>query len=329
VDKTFVARYAISYVQSLPNNVFQLDGNVFDDSMAGYSALDATIGDLVFDESVWFGDTHRWKITAIILAETRHLICQVVYDDTPPDPDKPEPEPQLCQGVICRPTPRYRLSTPPTLTYTKISEALQTRIRGIDNLYIIDNIQGGGPTPGPGQYIHRQTLPTTEWHVHHNLNQQHVSVTVIDESNSRILELDTLFTGTNNLTIRFTEAVSGWASVIGGSSGTWGQSEVAEKTEHYELSPEDFEKTIICDTDDTIIFTLPIVDSAHIGKWLTISKLGTGPVEIRSIGASRVDSASAGGSIFCNETTVSTVQLQYVKENRWISIGKTGIWNFS
>ena len=152
MPNVFNARYEILVSTDLGSDIWQLEGRVYDDSLLGYSAIDVQVGDLVFDESIWFGTTGRWAITEIISAIGVNLTCTVVWDDDgSPDINGPA----ACQGAICRPTPRYRLSEVPTQAFTKISENLQTRIRNIDSKYIIDNIQGGGSGYGSSGYSGR------------------------------------------------------------------------------------------------------------------------------------------------------------------------------
>ena len=99
---------------------------------------------------------------------------------------------------------------------------------------------------------------------------------------------------------------------------------------YYNITPEDFDSTLVSDTTcNQIIFNLPQATDLHIGKWVILSKLGTGTVSVNVPEGYRIDSSSTGGCISCLDITVATIQLQYVKSNRWISVSKVGNWNVS
>jgi len=376
MSNIFTARFEILVSTNIGAGVWQIEGCVYDDSLFGYSAADAQVGDLVFDESLWYGTTDRWRITEIQSAIGNTLHCNVVWDDTgPPDENGPE----ACQGAICRPTTRYRLSETPSLAFSKISETLQNAIRNIDNRYIIDNIQGGsgysasgysgysgysgisgyigysgysgyGPQGISGysgysgisgysgqaapQYIHTQYIATSVWEVNHNLNQRYVNVEVYDDADEVIIPKDIIPTDANNLQIVLSESFVGHASVIGGSSGTWGQSELINLEDPdfqrgpYDVSIRDFTKTFVCDSTTEGVLKLPLTGPQHLGKWIRFIKLGEGELRINAGDGSRIDNSSVEGSAECTEATVSVITLQLVKNGRWASVERTGNWNF-
>ena len=99
---------------------------------------------------------------------------------------------------------------------------------------------------------------------------------------------------------------------------------------YYNITPEDFDSTLVSDTTcNQIIFNLPQTADEHIGKWIIISKLGNGTVSINAPSGQSIDSSSIGGCISCLDITVTTIQLQYVKQNRWISVSRIGNWHAS
>ena len=105
---------------------------------------------------------------------------------------------------------------------------------------------------------------------------------------------------------------------------------MTEVDNYYNINVEDFNSTVISDTtNNQIIFNLPQTKDEHIGKWVIISKLGNGTISINAPPGQRIDSSSVGGCISCLDITVATIQLQYVKQNRWILVSRIGNWNVS
>ena len=69
-------------------------------------------------------------------------------------------------------------------------------------------------------YIHTQSSPLATWSVTHNLAQKMVSITVYGSDDLMIMPVDILVVDGNNLTITFSEAISGKAVVVTGNPGT-------------------------------------------------------------------------------------------------------------
>ena len=408
----FTAGFNINFALDLGGNVWRIDGDIIDFSNSGFSASDALVGDIIFDESPWFGTINRWKISSIVSTTVFNLVCDVIWDDEGVS-DLNGPQPSV--GAICRPTPNKKLSETPSQIFTTISEPLQNRIRNIDNRYILDNassisgysglsgysgIDGAtfssgysgisgysgvdgatassgysgisgisgysgiwgssgysgligysgisgisgysgvdGATASSGysglsgysgvtspQYIHHQISPSSAWPVNHNLNQKFLNVEIIDTLDKVIRPDEIIYLDENNLEVLFPDIIAGKASIIGGSSGVFGQSELRDISDGTILTPGDFTRVIISDSTSIETIYLPAVTSAHIGKWIKILKLGS-QLNIYPVGSTYIDSYNVGDGIYSNDINVSVITLQLIRLNRWIVVNKIGTWS--
>lgn len=73
-----------------------------------------------------------------------------------------------------------------------------------------------GPTGAPGgsRYNHEQATPATVWVVQHNLGYEPLFTTVIVEGTDVTDGVDIFHIDANNMTIRFSQAVTGKAAVL-------------------------------------------------------------------------------------------------------------------
>ena len=143
MSHAFAARYNMTYIVDKGSGVWEITGKVYDDGFTGYAAGDAAVGDIVVDESPYFGTTNRWKITSIVSASARDLVCQVVWDDVG-TPYSAGPQPS--DGAIGRATTSGDIMEIPTLVFAKISENLQTKLQNIDSRKNIGPGLGGSIT---------------------------------------------------------------------------------------------------------------------------------------------------------------------------------------
>jgi hypothetical protein len=125
----FVARYSITYVEDVGGGEFEVTGDIYDDSLQGYTAADAEVGDAIVDDNNLYGTNGRWLVTQIVDVTGSQLVCRVAWDDlgSPPDENGPSPG----DAAISRTTP-FEVAEIPTLAYTKVSEPLQMRLQSID-----------------------------------------------------------------------------------------------------------------------------------------------------------------------------------------------------
>lgn len=143
MSNAFAARYSITYVEDKGSGVWECTGKVYDDSTFSYLATDVVVGDVIIDESAFFGTTNRWKITQIVSAVVRDLVCRVVWDDTGTEDTN---GPAASEAAIARPTTNYKIAEIPTQGFAKISEVLQTKLQNIDSRKNIDNISAAART---------------------------------------------------------------------------------------------------------------------------------------------------------------------------------------
>ena len=138
MSQAFAARLSISYVGgSSPN--WNIVGKVYDDGLTSWTAVDVTTGDIIVDESAFFGTTNRWRITTINSASGRDLDCVAVWDDTgTEDANGPQPG----EAAIARVSTNHTIAEIPTQAFAKISENVQTRLQNIDTRKNIDVIGG-------------------------------------------------------------------------------------------------------------------------------------------------------------------------------------------
>ena len=162
--------------------------------------------------------------------------------------------------------------------------------------------------------------------MNHNLNQKFLNVEIIDTLDKVIRPDEIIYLDENNLEVLFPDIIAGKASIIGGSSGVFGQSELRDISDGTILTPGDFTRVIISDSTSIETIYLPAVTSAHIGKWIKILKLGS-QLNIYPVGSTYIDSYNVGDGIYSNDINVSVITLQLIRLNRWIVVNKIGTWS--
>ena len=153
MSQAFAARYSLTYVEDKGSGVWECTGKIYDDGATGYLAPDVIVGDVIIDESPFFGTTNRWRITQIISAAVRDLVCRVVWDD---EGTEDLNGPAAGDAAICSVSSNVSIAEIPTQAFAKISETLQTRLQNIDSRKNIDNISGGSST-----YTNASPTPST------------------------------------------------------------------------------------------------------------------------------------------------------------------------
>jgi hypothetical protein len=71
-----------------------------------------------------------------------------------------------------------------------------------------------------GGYVHTQSVASASWSVVHGLNNTNAVVTVYDSDNKVIVPDEITSVDADNITITFSEAIAGFASVVSASSGS-------------------------------------------------------------------------------------------------------------
>lgn len=169
MSMTFCARYNISSVEDKGSGIFEVTGKVYDSYITGYLAADATVGDAIIDENIDTGAVNKWKVTSIISASARDLVCRVTWDDDgTADPNGPV----TGDACITSVSTNLGILEVPVLAYTGLSENIQIRIVNINSRIQIDGNTGTYVEEHlavAGQYYHAYTAATT-WTVSHNLN---------------------------------------------------------------------------------------------------------------------------------------------------------------
>jgi hypothetical protein len=95
------------------------------------------------------------------------------------------------------------------------------------------------------------------------------------------------------------------------------------------LTSSDFGKIIKMDNAGlSVTCTLPSVGTSDVDSWVTIFRLGTGPVSIKAADADVIEKSRAGGSLVCSEAgrVAANVTLYLATETTWAIIAGTGIW---
>jgi len=158
MSTVFAARYSITGIDDLTGGVWRVVGEVNDDSMFSYSAVDVSVGDIFVDENVWSGATNRWRIIEIVSAIGVSLICKVVWDDVgPPDIEGPV----ASEAAISRVSINWSIAEIPTQLFSKISENVQIKLQNINTRKNIDNITGGGGISGTSGYHAKFITPSS------------------------------------------------------------------------------------------------------------------------------------------------------------------------
>jgi len=143
MSHAFAARYNITYVEDKGSGTWEVTGKIYDDGITSYIATDVAVGDVFVDESAFYGTTNRWKITSIVSASVRDLVCRVTWDDTGTADTN---GPQASDAAIGRPDSSGDIMEIPTQAFAKISENVQTKLQNIDTRKNIGPGLGGSIT---------------------------------------------------------------------------------------------------------------------------------------------------------------------------------------
>jgi hypothetical protein len=264
--RLFQAKYEIATVEYNATNppTWTLSGEVIDYSPDSFAGADASVGDLIFDESPDDGVVNRWRITYITAAgepKASSLSVIVVYDETGTPAGAGEPV--VCNGAICSKTAIHYLSQAPSIEWTNISESLSAAILNTD-LRIIDAIPGGGATGPQGftgpQGAVPQDLPAGKIVAG---AQQHITsasdVQILLGQNTGYFDTDNMTATANQITIK----TAGYYIITGSIFNMFGSANITQailklngneiaRHLHPETSNMQVSTTIYCQINDVI-----------------------------------------------------------------------------
>ena len=94
------------------------------------------------------------------------------------------------------------------------------------------------------------------------------------------------------------------------------------------LTISQFGETIVCDSILDQTFTLPSVNSNHLGYWYRFVKFGSGKVTIQASDNDTIADSGAGKTIYNSKTnqTWATLTLLLGNETQWILLDGHGTW---
>ena len=105
---------------------------------------------------------------------------------------------------------------------------------------------------------------------------------------------------------------------------------VASKVDNYTVQIDDFgiSKVLTMDNAATKTFTLPSVDTSHIGLVLTFAKLGAGKLVIDAADSDTIGNSSAGGTVFDSVAgeVYATVTIMLASATKWTITRYHGSW---
>jgi hypothetical protein len=137
MSQKFAAGYNIIGITDLGENRWEVEGQVYDYSYAGYTSVDVLVDDVFVDDNQMLGTTNRWRIYEIVSSTPiPTLICRVYWDDEgTSDPSGPA----IGLAGISRPSTLRRIMEIPTQAFAGISENLQFKLQSIDSRRNIDH----------------------------------------------------------------------------------------------------------------------------------------------------------------------------------------------
>ena len=154
---------------------------------------------------------------------------------------------------------------------------------------------------------------------------------VYTDGSGDVQELALGSTSGDSLVTNGASAAPSWTTISGGGGGLSSLSWTAEtKTADYTITTDDFNKTIRMNSADDKIFSLPSVGASEDGERITLAKIAAGKVTIAAADADKIDSGSAGGTLFNNQAgeIYANVTLEYVHAIvTWIHISGRGTWS--
>jgi len=95
-----------------------------------------------------------------------------------------------------------------------------------------------------------------------------------------------------------------------------------------QLTVEDFNLTITCDTTTIETFILPDITSSCIGGWYRFVKIGSGTIIIQAGNNDRIADSGFGDTIYCDLAAqyYATLKLLCVAIGQWVITGGHGTW---
>ena len=113
-----------------------------------------------------------------------------------------------------------------------------------------------------------------------------------------------------------------WANL-----GSYSQRIGENKTSNYVVTVADFGKLLIMNHTSTRTFTLPSIDSSHLGNYVDFYNRGSGRLNIDAVDTDTIDeSTTAPGSIYTLEAKAA-IRLQVIGPADWGTTAATKLWS--
>ena len=143
MSKIFNANFNIVGASELGGGIWEVTGDVTDNSLDGWSVTDVQIGDAFVDESLFFGTLNRWRVVEITAigsgsyagARSNSIKLNATWDDLG---DQDSNGPAGGTAVIARTSPNRRIMWSSSIAVQLISDPLATRVAAINNFFNVD-----------------------------------------------------------------------------------------------------------------------------------------------------------------------------------------------
>jgi len=73
-------------------------------------------------------------------------------------------------------------------------------------------------------------------------------------------------------------------------------------------------------------FTLPSVAAANVGLEYTFTNINTGRLTIDAADSDTIDDSNAGGTIYSDDNTISSITIRLVSSTHWQIVAANGTW---
>ena len=96
------------------------------------------------------------------------------------------------------------------------------------------------------------------------------------------------------------------------------------KTDNYTVLQTDSGKTLVMNSSSNKAFT--ITAGLTVGSRFTLTEVNTGRLTIQMSGSETVDDSNAGGTIYSDEDTISSMTIEKVSSTHYQIMGANGSW---
>lgn len=97
-------------------------------------------------------------------------------------------------------------------------------------------------------------------------------------------------------------------------------------TDDHTVSLEDRGYDLIMNSTDPKTFTSPSVGEPEIGIEYVLYNVGTGRLTLQMADSDTIDDSSAGGTIYSDTDSVSSLHIRLVTATHWQIVGANGAW---